>query len=502
MYNFGYTARVGIVVVIAAIIMGYTYLFFNREALSSHSYTLYVLCDDASGLSNNGLVQMAGVKVGVIKDISIDRKTLRAKLTLTMMNDKGVPKIPVGSKFQIDIPVLGAVGTLDVVPPVGGMAASTHCYNDGDTIPTGTRGADIQASMANANEIMTQLKVTLTDVNKLIKDTSTFVTDPKIQGGLRNTLSNFDQASKNGLLLTQQLNVAVRQDNDQVASILRDSHKAANTAMSDIKSATRDMRGIMSENRKNLNDIIANLRDTTAALQGITGSANTALNQGGVSKNLTAIVANLKDTTAKLSAIAGDLRKVTGDAGTQSDLRATVHNLKETTEETAALTARINRLLGGKPVAKNASSGDSAHAPLNLPLDTPRSRIDMTQNTRDNRFRMDINGYLPMGSQGDFLTGGIFGAGDDNKLNIQYGGLAGAGSKLTYRYGVHASKLGGGIDYDLNGPLSLSVDLYDPNHSSLDILATYMATPAFGVIFGSDNVTHRTSGVIGLQYRP
>jgi hypothetical protein len=128
-------------------------------------------------------------------------------------------------------------------------------------------------------------------------------------------------------------------------------------------------------------------------------------------------------------------------------------------------------------------------------------RADLLQNTRDNRFRMDLDARAPLPGTVNFLDGGIFGVGDANRLDLEYGTLPLAGYGFDYRLGLHASKLGVGTDFDLGHGSEISADLYNPNDGQLDIHGILMLNSNIGLLLGSDNITHRSSAVVGVELR-
>ena len=127
--------------------------------------------------------------------------------------------------------------------------------------------------------------------------------------------------------------------------------------------------------------------------------------------------------------------------------------------------------------------------------------VDLMQNTRSHRFRADVNATVPFGKGGNFGQAGIFDLGDANRLNLEYGTLAPAGSLFDYRMGFHASKLGLGLDWGLGHSQSISADLYDPNHGHLDVHGTLMLNQNVGLLVGGDDLTKRSSAVVGLEIR-
>ena len=504
MATIGYSARVGLVVLIASAVFYGLFVFLRNGLTQKNSYQIYVTFKDASGLVKGVDVNMAGVPIGKVDDIKLT-SNVDAYLTLSI---KKPNTIPAGSKFIVSLSPLADVGTLAVIPPPGAR-------EDLASLPPGTKVqgstvADMNSTLANANQLMTEFHGTVGKLNKILDQTSNLIGDPALQKGLHESLVNLEAASKNGVQLTAQMNRLLVEDNTQVKGMLADSRAGTKIALNNIDATTSDVRAMAHENRGNLNEIVENMRDTTAAIQGITSQTNEMLRDGGMAKNIPAITANMKATTEKLDAIAANLEKISADPAMQGDLKATVHNLRVTTEQTSYMIERVNHLIGVKNHAiEGAAPGTTTSTPATTSGSTtpPAGQapilptIDLMQKTRSHRFRADVNATMPFGKGGNFGQAGIFDLGDANRLNLEYGTLAPAGSLFDYRMGFHASKLGLGLDWGLGHSQSISADLYDPNHGHLDVHGTLMLNQNVGLLVGGDDLTKHSSAVVGLEIR-
>ncbi|MDX1457981.1 MAG: outer membrane lipid asymmetry maintenance protein MlaD [Marinobacter sp.] len=66
---------------------------------ASDTYTVYARFNDAGGLSERGRVSMAGVTVGRIREITLDRETFQARVAIDL--DAAVDNIPTDSSAII-----------------------------------------------------------------------------------------------------------------------------------------------------------------------------------------------------------------------------------------------------------------------------------------------------------------------------------------------------------------------------------------------------------------
>ena len=76
-----------------------------------------------------------------------------------------------------------------------------------------------------------------------------------------------------------------------------------------------------------------------------------------------------------------------------------------------------------------------------------------------------MDARVPIGKR-NLLDLGLFDLGEDTRLNLQAGSRM--SDSLLVRYGIHASKLGVGLEYGKYPYTGLRMDLYDANHPRLD----------------------------------
>lgn len=505
----GNTAKVGAAVILALALFGGMWAFFLQASLLRHTYTVDVLFDDATGIDKGAPVQQSGVQVGTVDKVRLVGQ--RADLQLSL-NDKvdGKPyRIPIGSQFVISTPLLGSTGILTIVPP---RDAGKHPGNNiqaGAANLQGTRTGDLASSITRANGLIDQLTVTA-------KNANTLLADKRLQSNLLETVNNIDAASRGGAQLTDKLSRTLDTDNAQVLQLIQQTRTDSKLALSNINTTTGTFRDLATGNRAQLNEIVGNLRDTTASVAGLTQSANDLLKNGDINKNLSGTVANLKATTDKLALVAANIQTLTGDATIQANLKGTVQNIHDASAQTEALLERLNKIAGTKKKttptvivgpggAVVVPAGGRAHSnKIFVPLIAPR--VDFLQNTRDKHFRIDVDAVAPLPGSTPGLFGrvGIYGIGDTDsagKLILQGGKMLSPDGLADVRAGLYASKLSVGADYGLGRANTFSAELYDANKPHLDARGVFKVTPAVGLVLGGEDLTRRAAPLIGVQYR-
>lgn len=106
------------------------------------SYTLYANFNDAGGLTRRAKVSMAGVTIGNIQDISLNRETFQARVVISV--NASVDNIPADSAAVIR--TSGLLGEQYIDVSVGGDTAS---LSDGDTFYTTQSAMNLERLISN-----------------------------------------------------------------------------------------------------------------------------------------------------------------------------------------------------------------------------------------------------------------------------------------------------------------------------------------------------------------
>lgn len=525
MTTFGNAARVGLVFVLAVLLLGSLWYFLKGSVFTSSTYSFDVLFTDASGVTADTPVTLAGVQIGRVASVTLT-PTQQADLKLEIkdkLNGRDV-RIPRGSQFLIAMPVLGSSGTILVVPPPNAVQNAEDSIHEGETDLRGEKSGDLTAALGKATALLDQVTLTTKKVDALLDSANAAANDPKIQHSLKQTLDNVNLASKNGLLLTGRLNGLLTEDNAQVLALLKQTKSGEQVSLDNLAATTGTVKQITQENKAQIATLIRNLNDTTSAVAGITGQLNDTLKNGGVIKNLDATVANLKTTTDKLNVIAGNfqsLSAVAADPKTQSNLKDTVQNIRDSSEQAEFLIERLNKIAGGRRKTATVIAAPGVGAVLLPGVGKPGTpagvtpepsrgapqylpRVQALYSTRDRRFRTDIDAVVPLSiAPVTFVRAGIYGFGDANKLILEGGQALDKKGLMAGRAGIYASKLALGADVGLGRRETLSFDFYDPNNFRIDAKGTLMLAPELGLVLGGDNLnrSRQSSAVIGLEYR-
>ncbi len=521
MTTLGNAGRVGLLFVAAILLAGGLWYFLKGNLLSSNTYSFDVLFPDASGVTAETPVTLAGVQIGKVASVTLT-PTQQADLKLEIkdkINGREI-RIPRSSQFLIATPILGTSGTIMVIPPTSAVLRSGPAIRDGEADLKGSKAGDLTASLSKATALLDQVTVTTKKVNALLDSANSLANDPKIRNSLQQTLNNVNLASRNGMILSSRLDGLLTEDNAQVLALLEQTKAGEKISLDNIAGTTANVRAITFENKAQIASLLRNLNDTTSAVAGITGQVNGSLKTGGITQNLQGTVANLKSTTDKLNTIAGNFQQLSAvatDPKVQSNLKDTVQNIRDSTEQATFLLERLNKIAGGKRKGATVVAAPGVGAvilpgtpdgaapapapPRGAPSYLPR--VQALYSSRDKHFRTDIDALVPLSvAPVTFARAGIYGFGDSNKLILEGGQTLDKKGLVSGRAGIYASKLALGADVGLGRRETLSLDLYDPNNFRVDAKGTLMLAPELGLVLGGENLNRRRrSALIGLEYR-
>jgi len=156
--------KVGIFVLISLLAILYlTFQVKSLEDFKEKGYVLYAVVNDASGLAKKSRVKMRGVKIGIIKEMSLTSTGVKLKLLIN--SDVKIPKGSMVTVAQDN--VLGGK-YLNIIP-----SQNTVYYKPGDTISKYLKTASMEDVMNNINSAVNDVKILINKLNKTLDDNTT-----------------------------------------------------------------------------------------------------------------------------------------------------------------------------------------------------------------------------------------------------------------------------------------------------------------------------------------
>ncbi len=254
--------RVGIFISGAFILLALLILFVGdvQELFKKPGYRVFAVFDSALGLEKNAAVKMAGIKIGVVKDITLEGR--RAKVTMSIYPHY---RIPHGSR--VTLASLGILGEkyVEIVPgkedtyyePEEIMESLPPISFDQLGTLLLSMGEDVKRVSNSINNMVSKdlgpiLRKTLENLQSLTAELDSLLKENR--DSMHQSIQNFGQTVSN---LNQQVNEISRGVQDTLG----------------------DVRGLMQDNRNDVHESLQKLKNNLDKLQQTLDSLNQTLNK-------------------------------------------------------------------------------------------------------------------------------------------------------------------------------------------------------------------------------
>jgi len=455
----GAEVKVGLIALLALALLAFFIFTISGYRLTSGTYPVCVIFDNAQGLQRGDPVMLAGVRIGEVRSVTVGAD-LEAHVILSI--DRHYKLYP---SYQFQIATSGLVQQLsvEVVPSAAGKETgeplrASQCVK-GATTPT------ISDLLAVSTQVLTNLRT----VSELLRTT---LSDQQLVGQVKTALTELAQAAEAAARLAHSTSDLVEQARPDVVATMRNARAASD-----------------------------DIRVTTEVLR-------TKLAEGGTLDNLAAMSADMKRVAARLDRITEDVSQVTGNAKAREDLLATLEDVrviaasvKRTAADVEVVAAKMKEAAPAIPGAVNkVSELGSAVQSLREGLKPPRvdANFDIVYSPKASRSYssawLDIH-TQPTG----FLRLGVQDIGENTQVDAQLGQQLDRG---VLRYGLFRSTLGVGFDFPVRKNL-LTVNLFDPNHLQADVLLAVprVLGPNVDVLAGVRDLNEDNLFVAGVRLR-
>lgn len=373
--------RVGIVVVLALLLAlsGYFFLRGAGPLARADHYRLLVEQGVAIVAAGND-VRFQGVKVGEVKKVELHPQSQKPLLTLSI--DRRDPPIELRDNYLYTVRAVSPIGEnyVDIRPDPRSRGAAGVLYaanQDGQII----RGGRAVPGLTEAGEQVAGASAQLTQqVMKLGRDFKTTqdkfnVTLDRINKGvlsyqnqvrLARTLegvTRLTQRAQQGFG-PQGVRVSLGDPRSQRAlnSTLENAAAAARegrAAAGNINRLTRDLGGVVRQNKGQLRGLLATLNRTAEGVTRLTQNLNTVVHEGGLKENATIAFRSLRRAAENVEAGTASFKAIAGDPATQQNLRDTLAALRDATQSLRDTAVTVNAVIND-PEAQGQLKGTLA----------------------------------------------------------------------------------------------------------------------------------------------
>lgn len=300
MNRFSLEVKVGIFVFSALLILAYmTTQVTKGKFVSGDMYPLVVYFDNVTGLKKNAPVEIAGIEVGLVKDIQLEGG--RAKVVLALR-----PEVKVHADAVAKIKTRGVLG--DKFVELSSGSNSYPILQEKGIIARSDSGADL-------GELMQKVGRIADDIGRITRSVSNVLGGPEGEQDLRLLITNLKEMSVS------------------LSKIVQTNIENVNEIVANLRDFSKDIKEISYSNKEDIRSIVKNFDDAVIALKESTTNMNILLEK-----------ANKGD---------GPIAKLVSDKEMGEDLKQTISSLKNVAKKIEEGKGTIGKLVNEDTTAKN-----------------------------------------------------------------------------------------------------------------------------------------------------
>jgi phospholipid/cholesterol/gamma-HCH transport system substrate-binding protein len=454
--------RAGIVAILALAALISSIVFLRGDAsFRDRGYDLHLVVTNASGLSPGASVQMSGVEIGRVSRIRLtdDRK---ARITMRIRPEFS---IPVGSRFGLATTGLLGDRYVAITPAPGSGPALVS----GSTV-AGADPISIDDIADRVVRVARRAEETLININRVIGD-------PRLATALQESIEN-------------------------VRATTATARRAAESVERTAQSIDRTVSAVANE----VPAIAAQLKATSAALAASAREVNALVRDvaadGDTAKQIRATVTAIEHAANGIEKMVRDLQGVINEREVAA-VRASIDQARAAVADarSAVSDARAGIAEARTVVSRAGTTIDRVNRVIPERLDLPdfRSlRLEYGLWYESRRLGNDISlTFLPDANRSYIFT--FRDIGGESRIGLQIGNRL--DSRLSVRYGLIDSHLGGGLDYRANRSMTYSLDLYNIGRITANVYLRYAVAQDWTIALRVGSVINQPTFGIGLFRR-
>jgi len=302
-------AKVGLFVIVVGAVSVLIFRFVSRTTGTAGGYGVYAEMKDATGLAPQSRVMMAGIAVGTITSIRLDRGMARVDIRM-------MPEIALHDDATVGKHSAGILGEyfLSLTPGTDGKPT----LKDGDEIK-------IIIEAASTDQIIADLARIADRVKLVSENLAATIGSPEGQAEMKDTLKNL-------AAVTEALNATVRENRDtirqtllNVQDITQRSGPELNQILDNVRSITQDVRTLLAENKGDVKGGVGQVRETVERVNRASASLESALSH---IDSVTARIDKGEGTVGRLTKDETLINEVQGVVEDVGDFVGTLHRFQ------------------------------------------------------------------------------------------------------------------------------------------------------------------------------
>ncbi len=431
--------KVGLLTIIFVVLLAGVEFFVQKFYLAMPTYTYYAGLTSAKGIKLGSPVTFAGIEVGKVTQVTLDKKT---KQPVIRLNIDVNMKIPIESTLAIPSSIMGVIDNkIEIVAP---EQTSGKFFKDGDTIP-----GDSTSSLASISPEIEKTIDYVTNTLKIIQDT---LVKSKFDERIKEVFEETNAAIKDIRKLSDVLSIIALDNKNNVDKIITKSRDAI-TKFDGLLNTINKL-----EDTNTITRLFKDSRKIATNLAKLSSDINVLYEDGDMANKITNITNNIDEITERGTLLTKNATEASKRFGKVLD------KTYEVIDKTSGSVDRVDNILDeGFKLMKNVND-----TVLQI---TPSNRLtthsEVSYNINQKRFKTDINVLLPYQDK-KYLVG-FYDAFESNAINARM--IYPYNSNLEILYGAYAGKPSVGLRSKLNPKLSVMTDAYGLNEPKLDARA-------------------------------
>ncbi len=469
--------KVGLLIFCSILVLIGIYWFLGALSVTTATYAIHAIFDNAQKLDKGSEVRMAGVKIGLVSNIGL-WKSRQARVDIRIYNHNAIPADSVAK-----ITTGGLVGEnyIEIKPGV-----SSESLQAGGFIATG-RSARFEDLMTNGQELITQLRHAAVRMNRLLGD-------KELLRSAKAAIKSVNKTAESASRLVDSVQSLVKDASPQIKRSLDNVSETTDRAVAlskqlqemlakEIRPGIGDLLEQAKAATNNLNSAILESKQIFDGFQGSGGKVDKAL------VKLDAIADKAADMMNNLDDASAGIKDLATDKQIHQDIKATMKNAAEATERANQLLCNIGKKLGSGPNSYQKSA-----------IPQYGLTTDLLWNSSLGTYRVDAD-YTFAGSGSEFYRVGAYGIGDNTRVDLQ------AGATLNHtnaiRYGLYASEPSIGYDYRFLRRILFSTDVFGLNAPAVETRGVIGITDSLGIYLGYKDYFKNCepSAIFGVRYQ-
>jgi len=330
-------AKVGIFVVVGIVLLGYMSMKVGKISFKTgKGYDVRVYFDSASGLATDVSVEMAGVEIGRVRDITLENG--KALVTLRIN-----PNVKITKDVKAMIRTRGLLGDkfVELIPG----SPSAPLINPGEEIVRTAPTTDMDVLINTIGDVAR-------DIKKLTNSFANVMGGEEGENSLRAIVQNIGDMFKT-------LNHTIQENNKDIVNIITNLSDFSERLKEIGDSNTEDIHLIVKNISKasaNLEDIIVSVNEIATKINKGEGTIGKLVNKDETIDNLNAALVALNEIADKINRGEGTLGRLVNDENTIKKLDGSLSSFQEITDKINRGEGTFGRLVNDEETVENLNS--------------------------------------------------------------------------------------------------------------------------------------------------